>query len=214
MLDNFPAVTQCLESIHTPIAVGLRSQLCKFSSVYMLVMFKNLLTITEGLHKYLQRETVDLAQAQQYKTAVYDTLKGQRTSQITEEIYMNAKAICETHDIQELSVGQRRKQKRMEDYVVESSCGTSRSSDVTAEHLRQRLFFPCLDRMTQELENRFSGVDAELMMGIQACHPVLGAFLSEESLKTPCHTLRNPACVRRGPGSEIFIREKTSRSHS
>lgn len=48
----------CLESIHTAIAVGLWSKLCKLASVYMLVMLKNLLAITEGLHKDLQRETV------------------------------------------------------------------------------------------------------------------------------------------------------------
>lgn len=131
---------------------------------------------------------MDLAQALQYKTAVYDSLKDLRTTQSAEEIYMNAKVICEAHGIPELIVGQRQKQKRMEEYVMESSCGMRSTSDMsTPENLKQSLFFPCLDRMTQELEDRFSGVEAELVMGIQACHPASEAFLSEESL-TPLAT--------------------------
>ncbi|XP_036965521.1 zinc finger MYM-type protein 1-like [Acanthopagrus latus] len=45
MLNNFPAVKQSLESIHTAVAVGLRSKLCKFTTVYMLAMLKHLLSI-------------------------------------------------------------------------------------------------------------------------------------------------------------------------
>ncbi|KAM3859970.1 zinc finger MYM-type protein 1 [Diretmus argenteus] len=183
MLRNFPAVKQTLESIHTPVAVGLRSKLCKFTTIYLLVMFKHLLSFTEGLHKYLQKETVDLAQAMQYKTAVYDTLKEQRTDQTAETIFMKSKAICEENHIPELSGSQRHNEKVMNEYVVESSCG-ARGSDVsTPEKLRQNVFFPCLDRMIQELDKRFSGVNAGLMMGIQACHPASEAFLSEESLR-------------------------------
>lgn len=58
-------------------------------------MFKHLLSITAGLHKYLQRETVDLAQALQYKSAVYGSLNDLHTTQTAEESYMNAKVICD-----------------------------------------------------------------------------------------------------------------------
>lgn len=64
---------------------------------------------------------------------------------------------------------------------METSCGST-SDLTTSEHLRQTLFYPCLDRMTQELENRFSSVVADLMKGIQACHPASETFLNEESL--------------------------------
>lgn len=58
--DHFCAILQCLDKISTPTAVGLRSRLSNFNTVYMLLMFHRLLSITEGLHKFLQRETVDL----------------------------------------------------------------------------------------------------------------------------------------------------------
>lgn len=37
--------------------------------------------------------------------------------------------------------------------------------------------------MMQEIDDRFSGVGADHMKGIQACHPASDTFLDEESLK-------------------------------
>ncbi len=72
-------------------------------------------------------------------------------------MYNRTKAICDGLGTEEYTTNQRRKQTKMDEYVVMSSCGTS--SDLSSgDHLRQRLFFPALDRMLQELESRFSGV--------------------------------------------------------
>ncbi|CAB1459581.1 unnamed protein product [Pleuronectes platessa] len=72
-----------------------------------------------GFHKFLQKETVDLAHAIQYKSAVNKTLVSQRTSQVAEDIYSMAKNICQENNIEEPSLRSQKKQKRMEDYVVE-----------------------------------------------------------------------------------------------
>ncbi|KAG7153458.1 hypothetical protein Hamer_G019013 [Homarus americanus] len=98
---------------------------------------------------------------------------------MAEDLYKKAKAICETNYIQEQG-GPRCKQK-MEEYVVESSCGTSSNLN-NVELLKKNLYFPCLDRMINELDQRFTGVRADLMKGIQACHPASATFLSEEFL--------------------------------
>ncbi|XP_076849685.1 zinc finger MYM-type protein 1 [Brachyhypopomus gauderio] len=65
VLDNFPAIIECLLGINTPLAVGLRVKLCKFSSVFALL--------------YLQKENIDLARAMEYKNAVTDSLKEKRS---------------------------------------------------------------------------------------------------------------------------------------
>lgn len=77
MLDNLQAVLKCLEDSATPLAVGscLLSKLSRLSTVYMLVMFRRVLSTTEGLHVYLQKDSVDLAQATVFKDAVHETLK-------------------------------------------------------------------------------------------------------------------------------------------
>ncbi|KAG7157189.1 hypothetical protein Hamer_G010031 [Homarus americanus] len=85
---------------------------------------------------------------------------------MAEDLYKKAKAICETNHIQEQR-GPRHKQRKMEEYVVESSCGIS-SNLSNAELLKRNLYFPCLDRMINELGQQFIGVGTDLMKGIQA----------------------------------------------
>lgn len=182
VLENLTALLRCLEKVATPIAIGLLSKLSRFSSVYMLVMFKSLLSATEGLHKYLQKESVDLAQATLYKDAVLETLTLMRSSEETaEQLYKETKVICESNNISEILSGPHRKQRRIDDYTVDSTLGTRAPCD-TGNQLKHHLLYPCLDRMISELSNRFSGVGEKLMKGIQACNPAADDFLSEESL--------------------------------
>lgn len=181
LMTNLTAVLRCLEEIGTSMAVGLLSKLSRFSSVYMLVMFRSMLSTTEGLHVYLQKSTVDLAQATHYKDAVLEGLKSMRTDEMAKNLYNEAKAICEANNISETITGHRRKQRRMEEYTVESPLGT-RAHMSTEGQLRCNIFYPCLDRMISEIKSRFSGVGAELMKGIQACNPAADDFLSEDSL--------------------------------
>jgi len=87
----------------------------------MLVMFQTLLSITQGLHKYLQKDT-DLVQAADYKTVVENTLESYRSNEKAHEVYDKTKALCNDLDIPE-TVTQRKKCRNMEDFVVEASCG-------------------------------------------------------------------------------------------
>lgn len=70
VLENLTVLLRCLKRTATPKRVGLLSKLSIFSNVYMLVMFRSVLSTTEGHHEYLQKESVDLAQATLYKDAV------------------------------------------------------------------------------------------------------------------------------------------------
>ncbi|XP_056594206.1 zinc finger MYM-type protein 1-like [Triplophysa dalaica] len=186
VIANLPALLKSLtELTSTTTAIGLLSKLSRLSNVYMLVMFKALLSTTEGLHKYLQKEDVDLAQATWYKDAVLETLRSMRTEEMAEKFYNQAKEILEANHLSETPApggSQKRKQKRLDDYVVESTTGT-RAYVSTLDKIRNHIFYPCLDRMVSELEGRFCGVGAELMQGIKACHPAANDFLCEESLE-------------------------------
>jgi len=186
VLDNFPAIIECLSTINTPMAVGLKAKLSKFSTVYLLIVFQALLSVTAGLHRYLQKETIDLAQAVTHKDAVVDSLKEKRSDATAADLHARTKALCEANQIAvpEPSSGQRRKTKRMDGFVVESTCGAGNevSGSSKSEELKRKLLFPCLDRMISELEKRFSGVNEELLKGVQACSPTSDLFLSEAHL--------------------------------
>eukprot|EP00064_Thunnus_orientalis_P021855 superscaffoldBa00006913_g22023 len=88
-----------------------------------------MLSTTEGLHKYLQRKDVDLAQATLNKDAVLETLKSMWNDETAENISKEAKVISEANNLSETPTVQRCKQKGLEDYVVESSSGTRAHSD-------------------------------------------------------------------------------------
>lgn len=45
MIDNLPAVLQCLSSINNPMELGLHVKVARFSTVYLLMMFKTYLSV-------------------------------------------------------------------------------------------------------------------------------------------------------------------------
>uniref|UniRef100_A0A3Q2D0G0 HAT C-terminal dimerisation domain-containing protein n=1 Tax=Cyprinodon variegatus TaxID=28743 RepID=A0A3Q2D0G0_CYPVA len=182
VLETLPAIFECLSATGSPMATGIKAKLARFSTIYALLMFQTLLSITEGLHKLLQKETLDLAEALMGKDAVCDTLKGKRTDAFATEMFESTKALCLTHDIPEPHAKKRQKQRNMADFVCDTTVGL-RTELVNSEVFKRELLFPCLDRMVGELEQRFASVDAGLLKGIQACSPKSDNFLNEVNLK-------------------------------
>ena len=123
-------------------------------------MFQSLLSITESFHKALQKETLDLAEALIGNDALCDTLKDKRTDAFSIEVYERTKALCLTHSVTEPQVNKRHKQKRMEDFVFETTLG-SHTELGSSQTFKTGLLFPCVDRMVSELALRFSSVDAQ-----------------------------------------------------
>uniref|UniRef100_A0A8C8R7F8 Uncharacterized protein n=1 Tax=Pelusios castaneus TaxID=367368 RepID=A0A8C8R7F8_9SAUR len=184
LISNFPAVVQCLADSESLVAPGVLGKVCKLPTVYCLFMFQSLLSTTETFHKLLQKENLDLAKAIDVKKAVCSSLKDMRTNEKAKALYEKARALCVNSgiDIKETAL-QRRKQKHIDDFIVESVGGAS--EDIrTPDHFKTKLFYPCLDRMLSELDQRFSSIKPELVMGIQACSPLSQNFLSIGDLRT------------------------------
>lgn len=188
MIANFPAVLECLLQIQSPTSTGLHASLIKLETLYFLFMFDSLLSTTEGLHKVLQQENLDLAKAVDFMDAVRDTLKDMRTEENGKILFNKAVELAEANniDIESLPAHRRRKQRRMDDFVVESTLGFPESEEIHAsesDKLTTRLFYPCIDRMLGELNQRFSTVDKDLMVGIQACNPRSRNFLNAQDMR-------------------------------
>lgn len=118
------------------------------------------------------------------KDAISATLKDMRTDEKAKELYDRAVSLCTDNNINIPDTTHRRgkKTKRMEDYLVESACG-SREEASGLDNFRTKLYFPCLDRMISELDNRFSSVSEEIVKGIQACNPLSGNFLNVNDIE-------------------------------
>lgn len=144
-------------------------------------MFQTLLSTTEGFHKTLQKENLDLAKAVDLKEAVCSTLKSMRTTEKVSELLQKAEILLASVNTEgEEVVVQRKKQKHMEDYVTEPCF--SREYVSSKDEFRTKIFFPCVDRMLSELDHRFSSIKIELIRGIQACSPLSPNFLYEPDL--------------------------------
>uniref|UniRef100_A0A672STT8 HAT C-terminal dimerisation domain-containing protein n=1 Tax=Sinocyclocheilus grahami TaxID=75366 RepID=A0A672STT8_SINGR len=89
------------------------------------------------------------------------------SEETAEQLYKETKVICESNNISEILSGPRRKQRRMNNYAVDSTLSTRAPCD-TGNQLKHHLLF--------------SGVGEKLMKGIQACNPAADDFLTEESL--------------------------------
>jgi hypothetical protein len=182
MIANLSAVIQCLSDVNSPTAVGLHAKLCKLSTVYLLFTFESLLSTTAGFHKVLQQEDLNLAKAIDFKDAVCTTLQGMRTTDKGQELYDKAVELCTANNIDiATQPAPKRKQRRMDDFVVESTVGFREETN-TSDKLKRTLLYPCLDRMLTELNQRFSTVDKGLIIGIQACNPLSDNFLSVKDL--------------------------------
>lgn len=117
----------------------------------------------------------------EFKGAVCESLKQLHTDEEAVELYDTVKALCAANQIPEPCATSRQRQKCMEDYVVESSCGAV--SDLSdSENLKRNLFLPCLDRMVAAMDQRFSSVNSQILQGVQACDPQSDNFLREEHL--------------------------------
>ncbi|KAJ8014673.1 hypothetical protein DPEC_G00018100 [Dallia pectoralis] len=81
-----------------------KAKLYKFSTVYALLMFQALLSVTQGLHKLLQKVTLDMAEAFMGKDAVCDTLRSKRTDAFATDLYERTKAMCHTRMVSELGL--------------------------------------------------------------------------------------------------------------
>lgn len=141
------------------------------------------LSVTEGLHKVLQKEDIDLIQATEFKEALCRTLTDFRNDKKYDEIFNKTNEVCVKHgiDTKEHSRTKGTKQRKLDDFVVESSSGYRRSLE-TAVNFKTEIFYPCLDRMLSELNNRFSTINSRLLKGMQACNPSSDNFLKYEDL--------------------------------
>lgn len=140
VLKNLPAILTCLSTIGTPIAVGIQAKLRMPKTLYMLLMFSQLLGMTECLHRCLQGDSVDSGQAAEYKMAVLQSLRELLTAASAEDIFQTTLTLCEDNDIHQ-PLARRQKQKRLDDFVVESACGHDSVNVTSSGDFRQHLFY-------------------------------------------------------------------------
>ena len=168
-------------------AKGLLIQARSFHFVLCLVMFDRLLAVTNALSKLLQAESLDLTTAVSLVTATEETFQDYRCDAKWDEIWGEAVVLAEENDIPvetpSRACGRRHAQpSNLQDGIVMCTTG-SRLQLAEKDEFRIHLYFPVVDRMTNELNSRFSDFNKSLMMALFACSPKSKSFLDLSALK-------------------------------
>ena len=184
MLSTLEAIANGNDSNQRVTAEGLLLQARSFHFVICLIMFENLLAVTNALSKLLQGENLDLTVAVSLVKATEETLQDYRCEAKWSEIWEQAVTLANENNIQVESIHRRRRSQptRLQDVVVMCSTG-SRPQLADKDEYRTSLYFPVLDRMANELNARFSDLNKSLMKALQACTPSSPSFFDFSTLK-------------------------------
>lgn len=137
-----PSAINCLTTINASVAVGLKVNSHQST-------FQDLFSVTTGFHNFLQKESIDLAQA-------------------VADLYARTKGLCKANHI-DIQGPSDRGQRLVDMKQLATSL-------VDAEQPKRNLLFPCLERIIDELEKRFSVVNGDSLTGIRACSPMSDSF--------------------------------------
>lgn len=154
--------------------------LFKRTFVVHLAMMGVLLNLTKLLSDMLQSPQLDLASAINLVQTVEDDLADRRGEAAWEKIWKESIDLAEACDIDlhEAPVRRRRQPRRLEGFSVEAPIG-NRPKLVTQSDYCTQVYYPVIDRLKAELENRFSNDACRVLTGVAALNPKDDTFLDD-----------------------------------
>ena len=173
------------KSARSAEALGLLHQL-DYTFIFNLCMYSQLLSIFKNASDYLQKVTSNLSEANILITSIYDTIMKMRTDDKNEtfmEIFSETEKICADNNIPIEATARRRKmpKKYMSYLVTEELNNLERSEIFNREDYLHKIFYPVLDLITNELQNRFEK-NSPIVNACDALHPENPSFLNYDKL--------------------------------
>ena len=159
--------------------------------VFLLVMFNDLLSMTNNLSECLQSVQVDLAKAVRVVSAVKETLKSKRSEKAFDEVWKTFEELWQTMGLVDVESELQRLRRsrqlpaRLQDGIVEISIGSRQQLQVANEY-RCSIYFPVLDNFLAEMNRRFSDESTTIMAAVQACTPGSDTFFDLEVIDQFC----------------------------
>ena len=172
-------------------ARGLLATVQSKKFVFLLVMFNELLSMTNQLSECLQSIHVDLAKAVRVVSAVKETLEEKRSEKAFnevwktfEDLWQKMKLVDVESELQRLRRS-RQLPARLQDGMVETSIG-GRQQLQAANEYRCNIYFPVLDSFLAEMNRRFSDESTTIMTAVQACTPGSDTFFDLKAIEGFC----------------------------
>jgi Domain of unknown function (DUF4371) len=140
-------------------AHGLQRAMQKFEFVFLLHLMRNSLLITHDLSQTLQKKDQDIVNAMRLVKSAKIRLQKMRDSG-WEELLKEVCEFCEEHNIQVLN---------MVDLYVDNP--RNQTSITNLHYYRVNLFYTVIDMQLQELNNRFTEINTELLICVSCLDP-------------------------------------------
>ena len=172
-------------------ARGLLTAVHSKKFVFLLVMFNELLGMTNKLSECLQSVQVDLAKAVRVVYAVKETLKDKRSEKafdevwkVFESLWQKLKLVDVESKLEQLRRS-RRLPARLQNGVVETIIGNRQQFEGASDY-RCYVYFPVLDSFIAEMNRRFSDESTTIMKAVQACTPGSDTFFDPMAIEQFC----------------------------
>ncbi|CAF4096061.1 unnamed protein product, partial [Rotaria magnacalcarata] len=216
VVNNFPAILKALSDIsedgngsRATNAGGLLMHDQKSIFIVTSFILHNFLGIIKVLSDHLKSSSLDYVRGECLITSVIQQLKDLRNDESFNQIYEKVKEFCNSNDID--FVQQYRSYRttavpaRFQEFIIDSTIGQRETLQTSTDYLN-RLYFPLIDCMLVELNDRFSSKTLSLMKSISTVYPSSTSFLNTDAIdEFCCHiggdssALKNEFFVIKGP---------------
>ncbi|CAM8886897.1 unnamed protein product [Rhodiola kirilowii] len=169
LVDLFPIVLKMLEYIEEEgtdtgkrrQANGLLKYMQSFEFVFYLHLMLQILGLTESLSMVLQRKDQDILNAMSMVASAKRQLQVIRDSEGS-SLMIKVSSFCEKYDVQSLMMGEE---------FIDTRRPRKKSNITNLQHFQVDCFYPVLDLVLQEFNDRFDEVNSELLICMVSLSP-------------------------------------------
>ncbi|CAM4956510.1 unnamed protein product, partial [Rotaria socialis] len=192
VINNFPAILKALRDLsedgsgtRSTNAGGLLMHVQKSIFIVTSFILHKFFGIIKVLSDHLKSSSLDYVRGECLITSVIGQLKDLRNDQSFNEIYEKVKEFCSSNEID--FVQQYRSYRvaavpiRFQEFIIDSTIGQRETLQTSTDYLN-RLYFPLIDCMLVELNDRFSSKTLSLMKSISAVYPNSTNFLNIDAI--------------------------------
>ncbi|CAF3965624.1 unnamed protein product [Rotaria magnacalcarata] len=196
VVNNFPAILKALSDIsedgngsRATNAGGLLMHDQKSIFIVTSFILHKFLGIIKVLRDHLKSSSFDYVRGECLITSVIQQLKDLRNDESFNQIYEKVKEFCNSNDID--FVQQYRSYRttavpaRFQEFIIDSTIGQRETLQTSTDYLN-RLYFPLIDCMLVELNDRFSSKTLSLMKSISTVYPSSTSFLNTDAIDEFC----------------------------
>ncbi|CAF1525372.1 unnamed protein product, partial [Rotaria sordida] len=196
IINNYPAIINALSDIseegggkRSINAGGLLTHVKKSIFIITSFILHKLFGLIKVLSDHLKSSSLDYVRGEHLVTSIIQQITDLRNEHSYKQIYDKAKQFCDSNGIdlvQQYHINRKTKiPTRFKDCFIDSTVG-QREMLSTSTDFMNKIYFPLIDCMLVELNDRFSSKTLALMKSMSTVYPESENFLNSEDVDAFC----------------------------